>query len=95
MLLVQPLPSHQAGGQQPRVLAHPTQELPIDALLKAQSLVAVQELRVLQHFGMLAAFGRGGLSTVGQGALITTRGEGSTNQWLEMGNSEQQKAVDY
>lgn len=93
MLLVQPLPSHQAGGHQPGILPHSAQELPIDALLEAQSLVAVQELRVLQHFGMLAAFGRGSLSTVGKRALIT-RAEGSTNQGLELGNSGPQWAVD-
>lgn len=72
VLLVQPLSSHQAGRHQSGVLPHPGQELPIDALLEAQSLVAINKLCVLQHFGVLAAFSWRGLRTAGQGGFIIT-----------------------
>ena len=72
VLLVQPLPGHQAGGHQPGVLPHPAQELPVDALLEAQGLVAVHKLGVLQHLGVLAAFGGRSLGAAGQGAGLIT-----------------------
>ena len=66
-LLVQPLAGHQAGGQQPRVLSQLAQELPVRALLEAQRLVPLQELRVLQGPGVLAALCRRRLRTAGGG----------------------------
>ena len=58
VLLVQPLPSNQAGCHESGILPQPSQELAIDALLEAQDLVAVDKLCVLQYFRMLAALGR-------------------------------------
>ena len=59
VILVLPLSEsgHQAGRHQPGVLPQPGQELSVDALLEAQRLVAVHKLRVLQHLGVLTAFG--------------------------------------
>ena len=71
VILVLPLPGHQAGRHQPGVLPQPGQELSVDALLEAQGLVAVHKLRVLQHLGVLAAFGRRGLGAVGAELLIS------------------------
>ena len=71
VLLVQPLPGHQTGSHQSGVFPQPGQELSIDVLLEAQSLVAINKLCVFQHFGMLAAFRWRGLRTVKKKKVVS------------------------
>lgn len=73
VLLVQPLSCHQTGSHEPGVLPQPGQELPIDRLLKAQTLVPIDKLCVFQSFSMLATFGWRSLRTEKQSRLRTLR----------------------
>lgn len=73
VLLVQPLSCHQTGSHKPGVLSQPGQELPIDRLLKAQSLVPIDKLCVFQPFSMLATFSWRSLRTEKQSRLRTLR----------------------
>lgn len=70
-LLVQSLSCHQAGCNQSGILPQPGQELPIDRFLETQGLVAIDELCIFQHFGMLATLCRGGLRTTNRGLIIS------------------------
>lgn len=71
VVLVQPLSCHQAGRHQPGVLSQPGQELSVDRLLEAQSLVAIHKLCVFQLFGMLATLSRRGFRTTQYKCFIT------------------------
>lgn len=63
VLLVQLLSCHKTRSYKSGILPQAGQELAINCLLEAQSFVAINKLGIFQHFGMLAAFSRGGFST--------------------------------
>jgi len=63
VLMIESLSCHQTGCHQSWVLPQPAQELPIDALLKAECLITIHKLCVLQKLGMLTAFRRRSLHT--------------------------------
>ncbi len=63
VFMIESFSCHQTGCHQSWVLQQAAQELPIDAFLKAQCLITIHKLCVLQKLGMLTAFRRRGLRT--------------------------------
>lgn len=63
VFMIESFSCHQTRCHQSWVLPQAAQELPVDTLLKAQCLITIHKLCVLQNLGMLTAFRRRGLRT--------------------------------